>query len=67
MAYDWKKTLASALKAGAFVALGVIVYDPNLLPALSTLVPEQYRPLAALIVPATIAALKNWLQNHQKA
>lgn len=66
MAYDWKKTFASALKAGAFVAVGLIVADPNLVPAAALLVPEQYRPLIALTLPALLAALKNWLQNHSK-
>lgn len=62
--YDWTKTLTSAAKAGAYVALGVIVYDPSLIPALSGLVPEQYRQLAALVVPAVVAAVQNWLRNR---
>lgn len=62
--YDWKKTLTSAAKAGIYVAVGVIVYDPKLVPALSGLVPEQYRQLAALVIPAVVAAVQNWLRNR---
>lgn len=66
MTYDWRKTFTSAVKAGAFVSIGLIIADPNLVPAAALLVPEQYRPLVALMLPAILAALKNWLQNRGK-
>lgn len=64
--YDWKKSALSAMKAGAYVAIGVLVSDPSLTPALSAIVPPEYRQLAALVIPAALAAIKNWLSNRSR-
>lgn len=63
--YDWRKTLASAGKAGAFAAISVVVYDPSLVPFLVGVIPPKYAAFAILL-PAIIGGIKNWLQNMNK-
>lgn len=61
--YDWQRTFWKAVKTG-LVAMGVyVVADPSLMPAILQVIPAEYRMLAAVLLPAGITALRNWLKS----
>lgn len=61
--YDIKRTLWKAAKVAAVAGATVLVVDPNLTPAILAAIPAEYRVLGAVLVPALITAVRNWLKN----
>lgn len=57
---DWRKLGWKAIKTAAVAGVAVILAAPDLTPSLLALVPEKYRMLGAVLIPAVLTALRNW-------
>lgn len=67
LGYDPRRTVLSALKAGAYVTAGLLINDPAFFPGLVTLIPDAtLRMVVAMFVPTFVAALQNWLRNRSR-